>query len=103
MKDTKSNDDFAGGFDPQMLIEDARAQAPEFAWLPTELMRCGAGNWESSAYVHYVSSTNPNQPGSEWQFKTNVVIDHSTLGTVVIDVLHGDRIGGIEFIDRINR
>lgn len=90
------------GFDPQMLIEDAQAQAPQFPWLPAALNRCIDGKWESRAYVRYVSSIAANQPGSEWQFDTNIVIDHSELGMVVIDLLRGDRIGGIEFVDRID-
>jgi RNA polymerase II subunit A small phosphatase-like protein len=93
--------DLSTGFEPRMLIEDALAQAPEFAWLPAALAHCGPGEWKSRAYVHYVSSVDPNQPGSDWQFKNSVVIDHRIFGEVVIDILQGDRIGGVEFIDRI--
>ncbi len=102
MKKIELDDDVAAGFDPRMLIEDARAQVPEFPWLPDALARCGTGKWESSAYVRYVTSINPNQPKSQWQFETNVVINHRSLGMVVIDILQGDRIGGIEFVDRID-
>lgn len=100
MKHIKSADDLSEGFDPQMLVEYARAQVAEFPWLPAALSSCRAGQWESRAYVRYVSSVNPNQPSSPWQFETNVVIDHSVLGTVVIDILKGNRIGGIEFVDK---
>ncbi|MEJ7808525.1 MAG: hypothetical protein WKG03_21710 [Telluria sp.] len=102
MKSNKPIDDLAEGFDPRMLIEDARAQAPMFPWLPAALDRCAAGEWESRAYVRYVSSVAPNQPGSDWQFEKNIVIDHNELGTVVIDVLRGDLIGGIELVDRVD-
>jgi hypothetical protein len=101
MKKPLIADDVTDGFDPQMLIDDARAQAPECPWLPDALARCGTGKWKSSAYLHYVSSIDPNRPNSQWQFKTSVVINHRTLGMVVIDILQGDRIGGIEFVDRI--
>jgi len=101
MKPTKPTDAFAAKFDPRNLIEDVLAQAPEFSWLPAALAGCGAGKWKSRAYVHYVSPVNPNQPGSEWQHKTNVVINHRVLGMVVIDILQDNRIGGIEFVDRI--
>jgi hypothetical protein len=94
--------EFATGFDPQMLVEDARAQAAEFSWLPAALTKCGAGVWESRAYVRYVSANNPNQPTSEWQFKTSVVFHHRILGVVVADILQGDIIGGIEFVDRLD-
>jgi hypothetical protein len=101
MKHNQPIDDFASKFNPRMLIEDARAQAPKFPWLPAALDRCGPGEWESPAYVRYVSSKAPNQPGSDWQFEANLVIDHRELGMTVIDVLKGDRIGGIEFVDQI--
>jgi hypothetical protein len=84
-----------------MLAEDAQVQVPELPWLPAALSNCGPGRWESCAYVRYVSPVNSSQPDSQWHFETNVVIDHSVLGMVVIDILQGNRIGGIEFIDRI--
>ena len=64
MKPSASNCNLVAGFSPEMLIDDARTQAPELAWLPEALARCGPG-------------------------------------TAVIDILHGDRIGGIEPVDRI--
>ncbi len=102
MKHIKKVKDLSEGFEPQMLIEDARVTAPEFSWLPAALANCGAGYWESRAYVRYVSSVAPNQPNSEWQFRTSVTIYHRVLGMVVIDILRDDRIGGIEFVDRID-
>jgi len=84
-----------------MLIEDARAQAPQFPWLPEALACCDTGTWESREYVRYVTSSDPNQPKSQWHFKTNVVINHRHFGMVVIDILQGDQIGGIEFVDSL--
>jgi hypothetical protein len=98
---TKSDKHLSEGFDPRMLVEVVRAQAPEFPWLPEALGSCPTGEWESRAYVGYVSRLSPNQPGSEWQFETNVVLSHESLGMVVLDVLKGDRLGGIEFVDKI--
>lgn len=101
MNTTRDQKDLNGGFEPRILIEAVKEQAPNFPWLPEALSKCGAGEWESRAYVRYVSHRNPNQPGSEWQFESNVVLNHQTLGMVVIDVLKGNRLGGIEFVDRI--
>lgn len=84
-----------------MLVEVVREQAPEFSWLPEALANCGAGEWESRAYVGYVSRLNANQPGAVWQFETNVILNHKKLGMVVLDVLKGNRLGGIELVDRI--
>lgn len=101
MNATGTLEDLSGGFDPRMLIEIVKEQAPKFPWLPEVLGKCGAGQWESTAYVGYVSRRNPNQPGSDWQFEASIVLNHETLGMVVIDVLKDSRLGGIEFVDRI--
>ena len=90
------------GFHPTMLIETVREQAPEFPWLAEALTNCGDGEWESVAYVGYVSRANPNQPGADWQFEVNVVLEHAVLGMVVLDILKGNRLGGIEFVDRLS-
>jgi hypothetical protein len=101
MNAIRTHVDISGGFEPRMLIEAVKEQAPEYPWLPEALTKCGAGEWESPAYVGYVSRREPNQPGSEWQFEANIVLSHRTLGMVVIDVLKSNRLGGIEFVDRI--
>lgn len=94
--------DLSEGFDPKMLIALASVEAPEYPWLPDALANCGAGVWRSRAYVHYVSAVNANEPGAEWQFETNVVLEHDVLGTVILDILKGSRLGGIEFVSRLN-
>jgi hypothetical protein len=98
---TSPTPDLSEGFYPTMLLEAVKAQAPEFPWLPEALEDCGPGEWESRAYVGYISRRQPNRPGSEWQFQTNVVLSHESLGMVVLDILEGDRLGGIEFVDKI--
>jgi hypothetical protein len=102
MNATRTQEDFSGGFEPRMRIEAVKEQASGYPWLPEALAKCGAGRWESPAYAGYVSCPNPNQAGSEWQFEANVVLNHQTLGMLVIDVLKNSRLGGIEFVDRID-
>jgi hypothetical protein len=97
----QASKDLSEGFEPRMLIDTVVAQAPEFPWLPEALRKCTAGQWESRAYVWYVPRCSPNQPGSEWQFEANVVLSHDSIGMVVIDILKGNRLGGIEFVDKI--
>jgi len=97
----ESSVDLSEGFEPVMLVAAVQEQAPELPWLTEALRSCPAGDWSSRAYVGYVSRIKPNQPGSEWQFETNVVLSHETLGMVVLDVLKGSRLGGIEFVDKI--
>ena len=101
MKQTGEAEDLSGGFRAEMLIDVADAQAPEFPWLSDALRKCGVGNWESKAYVRFVSSRNANAAGAEWQFETNVILEHPEVGTVVADILKGNRLGGLEFLARI--
>lgn len=101
MSPTSGRSDSSDGFDPRLLIDAAKEQAPGCPWLADALARCGAGKWESRAYVAYVSGQKPNQPGSDWQFQNNIVLHHKRFGMVVIDILIGNRIGGIELVDRI--
>jgi hypothetical protein len=101
MPTSRTSQDLSDGFNPRSLMQAVREQAPQFPWLPEALATCGRGEWESPAYVAYVSRLNPNQPGADWQFHTNVVLNHKEFGMVVIDVLKGDRLGGIELVNRI--
>jgi hypothetical protein len=94
---TSSPHDLSEGFHPTMLIETVKAQAPEFPWLPEALDNCGQGEWESRAYVGYIPRQQPNRPGSPWQFQTNILLTHTTLSRVILDILTDDRLGGIEF------
>lgn len=99
MKHIRTTENFAAAFAPQMLFEDANAIAHEISWLPAALCNCGPGQWESRAYVRYISRVHANQPGSEWQYTGSVTLHHRDFGMVVIDLLEGKRIGGIEFVD----
>ena len=101
MSPASGRNDSSDGFDPRLLIDAAKEQAPAYPWLADALTRCGAGEWESRAYVGYVARQNPNQSGSDWQFQNNIVLHHEKLGMVVIDILTGNRIGGIELVDRL--
>jgi hypothetical protein len=67
------------------------------------LKNCSAGQWTSNGYFQFVSSENANQPNSEWQHDECLVIEQKDKGDIVIDVLKDGRIGGIEFIDLIDK
>ncbi|UQV45035.1 hypothetical protein KIV45_25455 [Janthinobacterium lividum] len=90
------------GFHPRMLNDAVKMQAAEFEWLPAALENCSDGQWESTAYVRYVSRARPNEQGSLWQFESNILIEHEIFGTVVLDILKGYRLGGIEFLDQLD-
>ena len=59
--------------------------------------------WIRKPYIRFVTGERPNLPGSEWQFEENVVLEHDTEGTIVLDILKDGRIGGIEFVSQIGQ
>jgi len=73
--------------------------------IPTELMsfikQIKDGNWESKAYIYFVNAKNPNQPNSEWQFQENLILESKIYGTLVLDILSENRLGGIEFLNNV--
>jgi len=53
---------------------------------------------ESRAYIYFVNADNAGQPNSEWQFEENIILEDRKEGTIILDVLTDNRIGGIEFL-----
>lgn len=62
------------------------------------LRSCKEGFWISKAYLQFVSSDNPNEPDSKWQFEKNIVLEDKLEGTIILDILTENQIGGIEFL-----
>ena len=90
-------------YDPGWLVELARAQEPDEQWLPVALAACRRAWQRSPAYTYFVNPSHPNEPGSDWQFETNIVLEHPTEGTLVLDILKGQRIGGFETVANIDQ
>jgi hypothetical protein len=88
-------------YDPTWLVELAREVCPDEPWLPAALERCTSAAVESRAYIHFVDSSNPNMPGSAWQFVENILLEHPTEGDIVLDILSDRRVGGVEFLGRL--
>lgn len=88
-------------FHIEKIIELIREQEPDRLDLIEELENSEKKKWIRQPYIHFVSSERPNQPGSEWQFDENIVLEHKTEGTIVLDILKNGRIGGIEFVSQI--
>ena len=84
------------------IIDLMRKQQPKRLSIIQSLQKTTGGKWTSSGYFRVVNSMNANNAGSEWQFQENIILEHESLGMIVIDVLKGDRIGGIEFLNLIN-
>ena len=84
------------------IIKLVRQQYPTQQDLITALTNCENGKWKNKAYFQFVDSKNANQIGAEWQFDTNIVLEHPDKGTIVLDVLKNKRIGGIEFLELLD-
>ncbi|MDR4950780.1 hypothetical protein REB14_01125 [Chryseobacterium sp. ES2] len=87
--------------DIQNVIEFIIYNLPEDSILKCNLESISSGKWQSKAYYRFVDSTYANKPRSKWIFKENIILEHPTLGTIVLDILEKDQLGGIEFITLI--
>ena len=88
-------------YDPTWLVTLAREQLVDETWLPDALARCTRCLQKSDAYIYFINPDQPNRPGAEWQFLRNLHLQHPKAGWLILDVLTEERIGGVEFVDRI--
>ena len=88
-------------YDPSWLIEAAEKYAKEYPWLVEELKKCTSVVKETTAYIYFVSPDNPNKLGSRWQIKENISLQSESHGEIVLDILENNKIGGVEFIDKL--
>ena len=87
-------------YDTSELVELARRTLPEQLWVADALARCSDALVATPYHVYFVDSSRPNEPGSEWQFRENVVLESPTEGDIILDVLKDGRIGALEFLGR---
>ena len=90
-------------FDIQWIIKLISEQEPHRIDLIEQIGKIKKKKWVRQPYVQFVNSSNPNQEGSEWQFEENIILEHETEGTIILDILKDGRIGGIEFLKYIPR
>jgi hypothetical protein len=88
-------------YDPTWLVELAKEQLPEEPWLPAALAKCTMARQESEAYIHFVGKSDPDEPSSEWEVQTDLKLTHPTEGDLLLDVMEGNRIGGVEFLAKL--
>lgn len=81
-------------YDPSWLVALAREQCPGEAWLPAALERCTRAREDGRAYLYFEEF----EPG---EFERNLMLHHPHEGTLMLDVLRGGRVGGIEFLRRL--
>lgn len=85
-------------YKPEWIIEIAKKQIPDKPEIIKALALCTKVKVESRAYIYFVNMENPNEPNSEWQFEENIMLEDKKNGTIVLDILKGNKIGGIEFL-----
>jgi hypothetical protein len=84
------------------LIKILEKEEPENETLIKSLRNCSGGKWKNKAYYQYINSENPNKIGSEWQFLDNIIFEHENYGTIIVDLLKDNKIGGLEFYKLLN-
>ena len=85
-------------YNPQWLVDLAKEQIQDKPEIILALSNCIKARRKSKAYIYFVSGDNPNQPNSEWQFEENIMLEDKKIGTIVLDVLKGNKIGAIELL-----
>lgn len=88
-------------YDPAWLVDWLRASGAGEPWLADALARCTRAMDGGRAYLHFVDPADAGHPGAAWRWERNLTLEHPTEGTLVVDVLAGDRVGGIEFLRRL--
>ncbi|GAA5022035.1 hypothetical protein GCM10011506_01700 [Marivirga lumbricoides] len=88
-------------FEIEWIIDLIKEQEPNRTDLIEQLRASEIRQWIRRPYLRLVSGERPNQQGSEWQFLENIVLEHATEGTIVLDILKDGRIGGVEFLRQI--
>lgn len=80
-------------YDPTWIMCAAKRAFPSETWLSEALSRCTQAVIESPAYIYFVNPSLPNQPGSDWQFETNISFIDPDEGLLVLDILKESRPG----------
>lgn len=83
-------------YDPTWLAELVKKQRADEPWLPDALAKCTLYSEDSRAYYRFIDSSSP-----AWKFERNIVLHHKREGEIVLDILQGDRVGGVEFLKRL--
>jgi hypothetical protein len=88
-------------YDPTWLVTLAKEQHPDKPWLAHALSQCTRYRRESRAYFHFIDADRANQPGSIWQFVQNLQLYDRTEGDLILDILTDQRVGGLEFLNKL--
>jgi hypothetical protein len=87
-------------YDPAWLVALAKEQYPDEPCFAEALARCTRRAEGCPSYMYFVDPKDVNQPGAEWQFDQNIMLESDAEGMLILDVLKDGRIGGVEFVTR---
>lgn len=88
-------------YDPTWIANAVRATYPEETELLQDILTCTSCIVKNEKYTYFVDATNSNRPGSKWQFLQSIKILKTACGPVVLDVLKGKKLGGVEFLGAV--
>ena len=89
-------------FKKEWLIDLLKEQKTKREDLILQLEKMDKTQWIKQPYIRFVNSKNANQKGAQWQFKENIVLEHKTQGTIVLDILKDGSIGGFELLNELD-
>jgi len=89
-------------FKKEWLIELLKEQKSKRTDLILQLEKMDKTQWIKKPYIRFINSKKANQKGAEWQFDENIVLEHKTEGTIVLDILKDGRIGGFELLNELD-
>jgi hypothetical protein len=87
--------------DPAWLVADCQAAYAQHPWLKAALQAGVKAQVHSPQYTYFESHSQPNQPGSNWQFQTTIQIDDTREGHIALDIIKHNRVGGVEYLSRV--
>ncbi|MEO8591177.1 MAG: hypothetical protein ABI432_17495 [Flavobacteriales bacterium] len=85
-------------FDPALLVRLARAQWSDRPELAAAFANC-TREWPRNGLYTYFQS--PVDREKKWDFGGSLFLEHPVLGTLVVDVMKDNSIGGMEYLDRV--
>ena len=89
--------------DIEQIIFLLKRQEPDRDDIVESLRKAKNGQWTSNGYYSFVNSKDANETDAEWQFCENVVLEQENKGDIVLDILKDGQVGGIEFMDLIDK
>jgi hypothetical protein len=83
-------------YDPSWLVELVSPYRSDYPWLVLACAQCLTAQKESEYYTHFV-----DPKSAEWKFKKTISLKDESNEEYVVDILEGNRVGGIESLSKL--